>query len=150
MNGLFESYNTIKYYNFNIDNNFNVFGKKINKTEMAFYYSYFIFRFHKFYKIDEYSRYWMCILHENGFVKSISDNYNGHRRISETDIILKINIHYSYLIYRNYPKKLNYWGTKITFEHNGNIIYPDFVDKILLNKLIISDKYMSMVSRTLL
>lgn len=125
----------------------NLFCNPLNKDEMAFYYTYFILKYHKFYKTDVYSKYWMCVLYKNGFIKAISDNYNVGIDISETDIILKINIHYSYLIYRNYPKKLNYWGTKIVFENNKrNIIYPDFVNLKLLDKLIISDNYRNRIS----
>lgn len=143
-----------------------IFGKKLNKDEMAFYYTYFIFRFHKFYRIDSYSKFWSCILYENGYIKSFSESYyNGTDEIDDTDIILKINIHYSYLIYRNYPKKLNYWGTKIKFQNKGKDIiiyqrYPKYsyenkekyldreiVNLKLLDALITNEKYMSMVSK---
>lgn len=134
-------------YNFNN----NHLCKKLNKDEMAFYYTYFIFNFHKFYKTDLYSKYWMCILYENGLIKSFSDNYNVHNNLvdtTKTDIILKINIHYSFQLYRNYPKKLFYWGTKIIFENNnGKVLNPEFVNVKLLDKLITSEKFKNMISK---
>ena len=128
-----------------------LFSKKLNRDEMAIYYSYFVFRYHKFYRGDLYSKFWKCILYENGYIKIISNDYNIDVGVSETDIILNINIHYSYLIWRNYPKKLKYWGTKIYFQNkNGKEIFPEFVNLKLLDKLIISDKYQSMVSNKFL
>lgn len=136
------------------DNNWNnLFCKQLNNDEMAIYYTYFIFRFHKFYITDNSSKYWRCVLYENGFVKSFSETnnyYNGIKNVDDTDIILKIIIYYKYRIYRNYPKKLLYWGTKITFENKGKVINPEFVNLKLLNKLIISNPYMNMVSKKFL
>lgn len=128
----------------NVNNNlFN----KLNNDEMAIYYSYFIFKYHNFHKVDVYSKYWTCVLYENGFIKSLSYIHNN---ISNTDIIMKIKIHYSYIIYRNYPKKLNYWGTNITFENNkGRVISPNFVNLKLLDKLIINNNYQRIKSKTI-
>lgn len=137
-------------YKYN-DNWDEVFGKILNKDEMAFYYSYFVFKFHKFYRIDSYSKFWSCILNKNGYIKSFSDNsYLGISNIDDTDIILNIQINYSYLIWRNQPKKLNYWGTKTRFENKGKEIQVDFVNLNLLDKLITSDNYRNIVSKNFL
>ena len=126
-----------KIYKFNN----NLFYKKLNNDEMAIYYSYFIFKYHTFYNIDIYSRYWACVLCENGFIKLFT-YYNNYDNMSNTDIIMKIKIHYSYIIYQNYPKRLNYWGTNITFVNNkGRAIYPKFVNLKLLDKLIINNNF---------
>lgn len=125
-----------------------VFGKKLNKDEMAFYYSYFVFRFHKFYRTDSYSKYWTCILNEKGYIKSFSDNYYiGIGHIDDTDIILRIQIHYCYLIWRNHPKKINYWGTKTKFENKGKEIQANFVNLKLLDKLITSETHRNIISK---
>ena len=151
-------------FKFNTDWN-NIFGRKLNGDEMAIYYTYFVFKYHTFYKKDFYSKYWICILDENGFVKSFSNDYLD---VDDKDIILKIQIHYSYTIYRNYPKKLNYWATIIKFQHKDKdiVVYPDYIrttDKIkvpnfnpdcvnlkLLESLITSDKYKIMISNNFL
>lgn len=128
-----------------------IFGKKLNKDKMAFYYSYFIFKFHKFYRTNSYSKYWSCILYENGYIKSFSDNYYiGIDNINDTDIVLNIEIRYTYLIWRNHAKKINYCGTKIKFQNKGKDIYPDFVNLKLLDKLITNYKYQSIISKNFL
>jgi hypothetical protein len=146
----------------------NIFGRKLNKDEMALYYSYFVFKYHKFYKKDCHSNYWMCVLDEYGFVKSFSNDYHYGIEVADKDIVLKIQIHYSYIIYRNYPKKLNYWATQIRFQHKDKdiVVYPNYIrttDKIkvpnfnpdcvnlkLLESLITSEKYKSMFSTSFL
>jgi len=129
-----------------------LFCKKLNRDEMAIYYSYFVFRYHKFYRTDMYSKFWRCILYENGYIKIISDDYNIDRGVSETDIILNIEIHYSYLIWRNHQKKLQYWGTKLYLKNKngGKEIKPEFVNLKLLDKLIKSEKYQGMISKNFL
>jgi len=154
---------------FKFNNNWdNVFGKKLNRDEMALYYSYFVFRFHNFCKTDNYSKHWMCILDEYGFVKSFSNDYHYGIEVADKDIVLKIQIHYSYIIYRNYPKKLNYWGTIIRFQQKDKdiVVYPNYIrttDKTkaphfnpecvnlrLLDNLITSEKYQSIFSKQFL
>lgn len=128
-----------------------VFGKKLDRDEMAIYYSYFVFRYHKFYRGDLYSKFWRCILYENGYIKIISNDYNIDLGISETDIILNIDIHYSYLIWRDHPKKLKYWMTKIYFQNkNGKEIKPELANLKLLDKLITSENYQSTISKNFL
>lgn len=124
----------------------NILSKKLNRDEMSIYYTYFFFRFNIFYKIDEYSHYWMCVLDQNGFVKSFYD-YDINNVFDNTDIILKIQTHYSYLIYGKRKPKLKYWGTRIKFENNYKKINPDFANLKLLDKLIISDKYKNMITK---
>ena len=117
----------------------NLFNKKLNKDEMAIYYSCLVFKYHSFCETDEYSMFWRCILNEDGYIKSLPAE--SYYNILDTDIILRIDIHYSYDIYRNYPKKLNYWRTKIRFENKGKEIQQNFVNIKFLNKLILSKKF---------
>jgi hypothetical protein len=154
-------------FKFNTDWN-NIFGRKLNSDEMAIYYTYFVFKYHKFYKTDNYSKHWMCILDEYGFLKSFSNDYHRGFDADDKDIILKIQIHYSYTIYRNYPKKINYWATTIRFQHKDKdiVVYPNYIrttEKIkvphfnpdcvnlkLLESLITSEKYKNMISTNFL
>lgn len=142
-------FNTLNVYKFN--NSDDTFSKNLNEHEMAFYYTYFIFRFHEFYRTNIYSKFWMCILNKKGFIKLFAQDYNFNAENYgfdfKDDIVLKIEMFYCYHIWRNQPKKLNYWGTKIKFENKGDEIYPKFVNLKLLDKLITSATYRNVVSK---
>lgn len=150
-NDLPNKFNTLDVYKFN--NSDDTFSKKLNQDEMAFYYSYLVFRFHKFYRRDNYSKFWSCILNEKGFIKIFAEDYrfniNDYDFVFNDDIVLKIEIYYSYIIWRN-QKKINYWSTKIKFENKGKEFNPQFVNLNLLDKLITSETYRNMISRKFL
>jgi hypothetical protein len=96
----------------------------------------------------------MCILNKKGFIKIFAQDYyrfniENYGFDFNDDIVLKFEIHYSYLIWRN-QKRINYWGTKIKFENKGNEFNPKFVNLKLLDKLITSTRYRNALSKKIL
>lgn len=144
-----------KFYNYNNDeisdykisfehNYWNKLFNKLNKDEMTFYLSYFILKYHKFYKVDIHTKYWSCLLYKDGFIKSLDSKSNRH--LDNDTIILKIGILYVYSISRELPyfrTGVRYSGPNIVFQDNkGNQIYNiDFINFKLLKKLILSFHY---------
>lgn len=133
---------TISFYNLDeiINNNYDnyywyyIFNQKLNRDELAFYYSYFVYKYNSFYIYGGYSKDWLCVLFPDGFIKSFDTTQTN----DENDIILKIKLYYSVTSYRG-TKKINYWDSDIIFYNNKEkIIYPDFVNSKLLKKLVIN------------
>lgn len=142
------NYNTLEIYQF--DNSDNIFNKKLNNDEMAFYYSYFIFKFyefHSFYRTNKYSKFWMCILNKNGFIKIFARDYifskENYGFEYNDDIFLKIELYYRYNSWRKQTKKC--WETKIKFVNKGKEFIPNFVNLKLLNNLITSNEFRSTI-----
>lgn len=148
-----DNLNILKIYKF--DNSDTIFNKKLNNDEMAFYYSYFMFKFHdylSFYKTSRYSKIWMCILNNKGFIKLIARDYIFKKENFgfnyKDDIFFKIELFYRYDIFKKKNEKL--WTTKIKFINKGNEFIPNFVNLKLLDNLITNNTFYNMLHNKIL
>jgi len=142
---------TISFYNQHeiINNHYNneywysIFNQKLNCDQLAFYYSYFVYKYHTFYNHGVYSKDWMCILFPDGFIKSF--DCCGENK-SNDDIILKVILYYSVTSYRG-KKFLNYWASDVILSNvKGNPIEFQLVNSNLLKKLVINKNNTKLIS----
>ena len=107
---------------------YSIFKRKLNTEQLAFYYSYFVYKYHRFYNYGVYSKDWLCILFPDGFIKS----FDATQKKNDDDIILKIVLYYSVTSYRD-EKTLNYWGADVIFYNSkGKQINPEIVNSKLM------------------
>jgi hypothetical protein len=139
---------------YNINYWYNLFGKKLNKDEMVLYYGYFINNYKKYINDHSlygyYSKKWICILSQEGFIKEFHNQNNLEENLTNNDILMKITLHqgtYSYTYLKKIKRIKYYWNAEIIFENNKNKeIKPSFVNLILLKKLLTDYNYNYIIS----
>ena len=139
--------NYYEKYIYDNDYWYNLFGKKLNKDELALYYTFFIYKYHKFNKEGISSKEWSCIMHPNGFIKSFGYHKYSDLYISENDIIIKIDLYYNYnSTSKQHSFTENYWSTKIKLENKHGVnIENSIINLELLEQMIINKNFVNKI-----
>lgn len=137
------------YEKYIYENNYwyTLFGKELNKDELALYYTYFIYKYHKFNKEGVSSKEWSCIIHPSGFIKSFGYHKHSDLYIDENDIIIKIDLYYNYIsTSKQHSFTENYWSTKINLENKHGVDIENLIINLeLLQSMIINQNFVNKI-----